>query len=566
MTLNDTFAYIPLFAVGAIALVLMFLLVIIKKRSTARVSFIIFISDALLILGSFISAVVCITGNGAENAFIIFGFFLLCASFFLLPYCLVLSTFEPKVIDKLVPKSYNKSILAAEKTEEEEKVKSSGTLSEKEETLLKFSKEFMLNATSAYTAGKDQNSFLEYINRTVMEQIKADGGAILLVDDFEDVIAVKAFDGDFPPPYKLPSDMPHKPVRVATSFKFASFPLRDNLFGEVASAGKPELITKPERDDRIYQNGPEEFLECGSYIIIPMKIRDTVIGLTAFARKHGNELFTEEDLKTATTLSDFAAMTIQNVNVVKEIIEHSGISKESEISARIQTMLKPSKLPLISGVEIGTIYTQADGVCGDYYDVIVSRKDRVSFIISDIAGKGINSVVVMTMVRAMLRLVVNTTQSAGKILSWVNRGISAESFSTDHFGSVTLINYDPTTQNIEFACGGATPVYYFDGSKGEFELISEISEPIGVEKTTEYKDYVQKVKSGDIIVTYTDGLVESLNEKGQQYSKESLLKVIRQNSTKTSKEIVSKVKSDLKNFSGNVTQHDDETLLVIKIQ
>ena len=100
----------------------------------------------------------------------------------------------------------------------------------------------------------------------------------------------------------------------------------------------------------------------------------------------------------------------------------------------------------------------------------------------------------MTMIRAMLRLVVNTKQSAGTILSWVNRGIAGESFSTDHFGSCALINYNPETQTMEFATGGVTPVYYFDSETRKFSRISQHSEPIGVEKTTEYKDFVQKVK------------------------------------------------------------------------
>ena len=235
------------------------------------------------------------------------------------------------------------------------------------------------------------NDLLDFINTTIISTVHADGGAVLLVDDFDDVIAVKSFSGDFPPPYKLPSDMPHKPVRVATNFKFASFPLHDNIFGEVATSGKPELITKPEADDRIYQNGPEEFLECGSYLIIPMKLQDTVIGVMALSRKHGNALFTEEDLKTTATLSEFAAAAIKSVISVKDVVEHSEITKEADIACRIQETLHPAKLPALPGVFTGVFWNPAEGVCGDYYDIIPSRKDRISFVVADIAGKGTNS-------------------------------------------------------------------------------------------------------------------------------------------------------------------------------
>lgn len=565
MKFDDNFAYIPLFAIAFIALLLLVLLVVSKKRSTARVSFIVFLSDIIVLVASLVAGAMFLGGNGSGTAALFFSVASFVAVALLLPYCIVLSTFEPKKIDKLVPKSYNekaaKTVEQTQRTEEK-----TGVLSEDDLSLMDINRDFMVHAAMAYDSDQGYNNFLDYINKTIKEQINADGAALLMVDDFEDLVSVKAFDGDFPPPYKLPSDLPHKPVRVSTSFKFASFPLQDNIFGEIAKSGRPELIDKPETDGRIYQNGPEEFLECGSYIIVPMKIQDTVIGVTAFARKNGTARFTEKHLTMASTLTDFAAATIKNVITVKDIIERSEMNKESEIATRIQNTLKPAKLPLIKGVQLGNIWSQADGVCGDYYDVIVSRKDRVSFIMSDIAGKGVNSMTVMTMIRAMLRLVVNTTQSAGKILTWVNKGITSESFSTDHFGSVALINYNPGEQVMEFSTSGVIPVYYYNSETDDIALLSSTTEPIGVEKSSEYKDFVQNVKSGDIIFTYTDGIVEALNEDGAQYSTEKLLNLIKANHGKPSKELANIIKNDVKNFSGNANQHDDESLLLIKIQ
>jgi sigma-B regulation protein RsbU (phosphoserine phosphatase) len=77
---------------------------------------------------------------------------------------------------------------------------------------------------------------------------------------------------------------------------------------------------------------------------------------------------------------------------------------------------------------------------------------------------------------------------------------------------------------------------------------------------------VQKVKSGDIIITYTDGIVEALNEDGQQFTADALLDLVKKNHAKPSKELANLVKAEVKKFSGNADQHDDESLLIIKIQ
>ncbi len=564
--LENAFAYIPLFAVTALSIVMLILFSYIKKKKTARISFIAYIVTILMGAGSFISAIQIYCMEDQTQAFGIFSFAIAIAAFIVIPYAIVLCTFEPKEIRKLVPHSKNAEDLSTAQAYAQVAEAKSLQATEEESRALQISYEFSAKATECFSDKNGLSLLLDHVNKTIRDEVQADGGAILLVDDFEDVITVKSFDGDFPPPYKLPSDMPHKPIRIATNFKFASFPLRENIFGEIATAGKAELITKPEDDARIYQNGPEDFLKCGSYIMVPMKVNDAVIGVIALARTNDKAKFTEENLKTAELISDFATTSIKTVMSVNEIMEHNNLVKEAQIATSIQDMLHPSKLPVLPGISLGTIWNPEEGVCGDYYDVIVSRKDRISFVMSDVAGKGINSVIVMSMLRSMIRLVVNTKKTAGTILEWVNHGIAAESFSTDHFASCALINYDPTKKVAEIATGGTTPVYYYSAEKNTIEKISNTSEPIGVDKESRYQDVLQDVKSGDILITYTDGLVEALNEQGQQYPKESLLKIVSLNASKSGKDIANLIKADVKNFAGEADQHDDQTLLVIKIQ
>ena len=207
-----------------------------------------------------------------------------------------------------------------------------------------------------------------------------------------------------------------------------------------------------------------------------------------------------------------------------------------------------------------------ENVCGDYYDVLVSRKDRISFVMADVAGKGMNSLVVMIMIRAILRLAVNTAQSASTILSWANRGICIESAKIDHFASVALINYNSTTNEAQISTCGNNPVFVYSAAEKNFKQISLASEPMGVEKDTQFHDIDVKLNSGDIIVTCTDGLLESLNENGVQYAVENLSKVVIRNSQQNAKDISARVKDDLKRYCGSTQQYDDQSILVIKIQ
>ena len=547
-------------------MVLFFLLIRARQKSSGRVSLIVLLADLIAAVGALYSAFSQLSGK--NNTLFSFAMVLMVVAIVLLPYCIMLCTFEPRKIDKLVSHSVNEkeeqSYAQAAAQVQQMKQGKALDVDEEDSRALKISYSFAAKASDAFSSEDGVSLLLDFVNKTVRDEVGADGGALLMVDDFEDVIAVKSFDGDFPPPYKLPADLPHKPMRVATNFKFASFPLHENIFGEIATSGRPELIDKPLNDTRIFQNEPEEFLQCGSYLMIPMKIGDSVIGLAAFARKKTNPVFTTADLKTATTVIDFATASIKSVVSVKDVLEHNDLLKEAELASKVQQTLHPTKLPVLPGVQIGTVWNPCEGVCGDYYDVIAPRKDRITFVMSDIAGKGMNSAVVMAMFHALVRLVVNTKQNAGTILEWVNHGVAGESFSTDHFASCALVNYDPTTHKIEISTAGDTPVYYYSKTTKQMQLISKTSEPIGVDKDSTYENVLQDIESGDILLTYTDGLIEALNAAGAQYPKENLLKIISENAGASAKDIANLAKSDIKKFSGSGTQHDDQSLLVIK--
>ncbi|MBO7163193.1 MAG: SpoIIE family protein phosphatase [Spirochaetaceae bacterium] len=432
-------------------------------------------------------------------------------------------------------------------------------------SLLEAGKNFTLIASEALAKEADLVPLLDSINASLIFETHAHGGAILLVDGFEDVLAVKSLAGDFPPPYRLPEDLPHKVIRVETNFRFSQFPLTETIFGAVACSGRGELITDPLSDIRIIQNGPEDFLKCGSYIFIPLKIKETVIGVVALARRYGEVAFTQREYDIASILADYASSAIKIVYSYQEVMEHAELTKEGDIACKLQATLPPKLLPTIPGLSLGSFQRIADGICGDYYDIIPARKDRISFVLADVAGKGMTSLMVMVMLRAMLRLTVNTTQSAATILSWANRGVASET-TIDHFASVALINYDGEQKKIQIATAGATPILLYHAATGEMEKISQMSDPVGVEKKTEYQDKDFAVETDDIIITYTDGVIEAPNSRGLQYSKERLLEVIVNNKHLSGKEIAEHVKTDILKFTGVDNQHDDQTLLIIKVQ
>ena len=270
------------------------------------------------------------------------------------------------------------------------------SVEEEESNLLKIGQDFISYVSESMTGGVNLERLLDFTNQTLIQNTKADGGVIFLIDDFDDILNAKSFSGQFPPPYKLPADLPHKPIRVETSFRYSQFPFTGNIFGETAVSAEPVFIEDGANDPRVYVNGPEEFLKPGSYIIAPLSIKGKVVGISGLARLPQNKPFTEKDFTTAKTLANYAGAAINNVYCIQEVLEQADLEREAEIAAGIQKTLQPKRLPDLPEVGFGNFFSPAKGICGDYYDIILARRDRIALVMADVAGKGILSSMVIS--------------------------------------------------------------------------------------------------------------------------------------------------------------------------
>lgn len=227
-SISDDFAFIPLITSALAVLILLIFLIRAAKRNAGKNTFTQFIALVILLAG--IVLTIFFPGLLILAASITLSTLMVIPHLVSLEKQAALEAEEELDTTPAEPEKDIETLLAEElvKREEEDNV------------LLEVSRDFLIHGAESFSEESGLPRLLDFINTSIVREIKADGGAILLVDDFDDVITVKSFSGSFPPPYQLPSDIPHKIVRVETNFRFASFPLNENIFGEVARTGRPE--------------------------------------------------------------------------------------------------------------------------------------------------------------------------------------------------------------------------------------------------------------------------------------------------------------------------------------
>ncbi len=351
--------------------------------------------------------------------------------------------------------------------------------------LLPVGNTFLIKAAEAIRQQTDTAGILGFINKIMIERLFADGGVILTIGEFEDVLSVKAYSGNYPPPYKLPDDVPHQQEQVETNFRYAEFPLNNSFFGEAARSAKPILIANAQEDDRIVVNGEEPFLVPGSLLTLPMIYHDTVAGLISLSRSTDHAPFTESDVKIGEILTSYATAALKLIYDLQEETELNTIENETDIASRIQKILLPKKLVDTANLNFSVLFNQARGVCSDYYDIIQNQKDRLFCITADVAGKSIHACIVMVMIRSLLYLITNTAQNTQSILDILNKGITGK-ISIDHYASISLLAYIPAEKSIEYVNAGTQPLILWKASTKKLVRLEQKSDPIGVDSKSTY--------------------------------------------------------------------------------
>lgn len=261
---------------------------------------------------------------------------------------------------------------------------------------------------------------------------------------------------------------------------------------------------------------------------------------------------------------------ILNILLALEVTDKLMAKDELEVAREIQMGLMPEQAPFADGLEISCYSKPAREVGGDYYDFIKPQSDDHSLyiVVGDVKGKGMAAALYMVRVQALLQYLLEEILSPKEVLIALNHNI-CKIMRKDYFISMMITR---VYQNGKFTLcrAGHMPVIHYQAQERNCLIIEPKGIAIGLENSGHFQKTLEEVnieaKTDDVFVFYTDGLIETMNKKGDQYGEESLLKSVKENATKSTAEIKDSVLKSVAKFSGMMPSHDDLTLIVVKIK
>lgn len=251
--------------------------------------------------------------------------------------------------------------------------------------------------------------------------------------------------------------------------------------------------------------------------------------------------------------------------LILEIGDRVVMKRDLEIAREIQMWLIPEAPPPVKGLDIAFVNRPANTVAGDYYDVLV-RQDgsRAVIVVADVAGKSIPAGLLMATFQASLKTLLHHTNSLLELVNGVNDYCCAHSNGGRRFTTAVVAEYDVASHNLTYVnAGHNAPILL--RADGRVEHLERGGLPFGISGQVPYDIANVQLESGDILLIFTDGLVEAVNEPGEEYGEPRLLKIIPALRAYRAQEGVNNLMAELNRFTGMAHQHDDITCLLVKV-
>lgn len=250
-----------------------------------------------------------------------------------------------------------------------------------------------------------------------------------------------------------------------------------------------------------------------------------------------------------------------------ELADRVTMKRDLEIAREIQGWLMPSEPPHVPGVDIAFATRAANTVAGDYYDAFFrpagpGENPRLLLVVADVAGKSIPAALVMATLQASLRTLAALPCTLLELIARFNDYACAQNQGGRRFTTAFLAELDPATGELTWINAGHNwPV--LRRSSGAFERLEIGGLPLGISKTARYESGATTLASGDLLLIFTDGLVEAENEREEEYDEPRMLGVLSA-ARGSAKETLSQLMSSVDAFVGLTRQHDDITSMVIR--
>lgn len=353
----------------------------------------------------------------------------------------------------------------------------------------------------------------------------------------------------------------------------------------------PEVREERERELRILRRAQ-------SRLLLPVKIKEQLVGLVSLGPRRAGYKYSTRDKQMLMSVASQLAFVIENSWLVERMVAEEKLKRELMLAAEVQQGLLPAAPPESARLDLAGFCQPARGIGGDYYDFILLDNKQVGIAVADVSGKGISAALVMSNVQAALRsqTMGHGAQSAltlAEMVSNINR-LLCRSTGTATYVTFFYAQFNEQTSQLSYVNAGHNPPLLIRAGLGEatarpqriqalagngvsvtesavsnaggYLKLDTGGPVIGFFEQCHYEQGIIQLETGDLLLAYTDGVTEAMNLSSEEYGEERLQRLVSEVSHLSADKVRDHIVDSLKVWCAGAPQHDDLTLIVLKVR
>ncbi len=328
------------------------------------------------------------------------------------------------------------------------------------------------------------------------------------------------------------------------------YPVGTGLVGKCVAAGQVSSADEA---------GPAAGAHARSEVALPLCIGERVIGVLHLRAAQPGAFRESQYLE---TLAQQVAIAIEEARLYEQLLERRQLEQELNFAREIQTSFLPRHSPSLEGWSICSYWKVARHVGGDFYDYLSLPSGELGVVIADVVGKGVPAALFMVMARTLMRAAAISPRTPAQALERVNQLIRSDS-SADLFVTVLYAQINPRSGTVRLSSAGHNPPLHCD-ALGNVTVCRLRGIALGVAESVTLEEHTLQLCPGDVLLLYTDGLIDALNPQGDRFGLERLMQALSRHHALSAEGIAQALRSEVDAFVADEPLFDDETFIVIK--
>ena len=340
----------------------------------------------------------------------------------------------------------------------------------------------------------------------------------------------------------------------------AKVELDEGVIGRLAQRGGPILA------DEFLENLPQGVFkpDFKPYLLFSLLRGEEFIGFFGLGEKVPGFRYHYDEITLLGFLSNQLAVALVNSKLHEEALEKRKLEDEMALARRIQASLLPSSPPCLpAGIDISVEARPCRQVGGDYFDFLTTKRGDLGIAIGDVSGKGMPAALLMSSLQASLRAEVENGHPIRETMQLVN-SLLFKSTAPERFVTLFYGELNPLQKSLAYCNAGHNHPLLVHIT-GTVERLEKGGIILGAFLDVQYEVGRTQLSKGDLLILYTDGVTEALNQGEEEYGEERLLSSVIRHRDLSPHEIKDRILSEVEEFSNLLPTSDDLTLLVLKI-